>query len=60
MADLRKPGENPPRPGEYEERGPRGGKVPQPRVVTIEEGDRPLPSTQEKGRTWKGKGPPRP
>ena len=44
---LQKPGEIPNRPGEYIERGPRGGQVPNPRKVTIEEGDRPLPPTQE-------------
>lgn len=60
MTNLKKPGENPPRSGEYEECGPRGGEVPNPRVVTIEEGDRPLPPTQKKGRRWKRKGPPRP
>lgn len=49
---LQKPGEIPNRPGEYIERGPRGGQVPNPREVTIEEGDRPLPPTQEPGRTW--------
>ena len=36
-----KPGENPPRPGEYLERGPRGGSIPKPRQVTIEPGDKP-------------------
>ena len=49
---LQKPGEIPNRPGEYIERAPRGGQVPDPRTVTIEEGDRPLPPTQEPGRTW--------
>ncbi len=58
--DLKKPGENPDRPGEYEEVGSRGGKVPKPRRVTIEPGDKPLPPTQKKGRKWKRKGPPRP
>ena len=48
---LVKPGEdNKPR-GEYIERGPRGGKVSNPRRVTIQTGHR-LPPTQEKGRTW--------
>ena len=49
---LQKPGEIPSKPGEYVERGPRGGQVPNPRHVTIEESDRPLPPTQEPGRTW--------
>lgn len=39
MGGLQKPGEEPARPGEYEERGQRGGRVPEPRKVTIEPGD---------------------
>ena len=31
MGSPQKPGETPNRPGEYEERGPRGGRVPSPR-----------------------------
>ncbi len=31
MANLQKPGENPDKPGEYIERGPRGGEVTDPR-----------------------------
>lgn len=54
-----RPGEVPARPGEYIERGPRGGDVAKPRVVTIERGDRPLPPTQEPGRSWERIGPPR-
>lgn len=60
MADRQKPGENPKKPGEYIERGPRGGEVPKPVTVTIESGDKPLPPTQEPGRTWERIGPPRP
>ncbi|MGD1909255.1 MAG: YjzC family protein [Leptolyngbyaceae cyanobacterium] len=52
MSNLQKPGEKPNKPGEYRERGPRGGKVSKPRQVTIEQGDTPLPPTQESGRTW--------
>lgn len=55
-----KPGETPRSPGEYEERGRRGGKVPKPRRVTIEPGDKPLPPTQKPGRTWERTGPPKP
>ena len=51
MAEKQKPGEIADRPGEYEERGPRGGQVDNPRVVTIDPGDR-LPPTQEPDRTW--------
>lgn len=55
---LQKPGQTPARPGEYGERGPRGGEVPHPRRVTIEPGDKPLPPTQKPGRTWEREGPP--
>jgi hypothetical protein len=54
-----KPGEVPQRPAEYEERGPRGGRIPDPRVVTIEPGDRKLPPTQEPKRTWVPVSPPK-
>ena len=50
---LQKPGEVPQKPGEYLERGPRGGEVPRPRQVTIEPGDQRLPPTQRPGRRWK-------
>lgn len=60
MGKLHKPGERPPRPGEYEERGPRGGEVTNPREVTIEPGDNPLPPTQKPGRRWERTGPPKP
>lgn len=52
MGNTQKPGEKPARPGEYEERGPRGGQIKNPRQVTIEPGDEKLPPTQEKDRTW--------
>jgi len=54
-----RPGEVPARSGEYIERGPRGGNVRDPRQVTIEPGDRPLPPTQEPGRSWERIGPAR-
>ena len=60
MSPLQKPGEIPAEPGEYIERGKRGGKVSNPREVTIERGDKPLPPTQESGRTWERTGPPKP
>ena len=60
MAGLQKPGEAPDRPGEYIERGRRGGDVPKPREVTIEPGDDRLPPTQEPGRKWERTGPPNP
>lgn len=60
VSRRQKPGTKPSRPGEYIERGPRGGKVPRPRIVTIEPGDSPLPPTQKPGRTWERKGPSKP
>ena len=64
MGTRQRPGETPNRPGEYSERGPRGGQVPKPRKVTIEKGDtglwEPLPPTSEKGNTWERTGPPKP
>lgn len=56
--DLQKPGEKPTKPGEYIERGPRGGAVPDGRQVTIEPGDVPLPPTTKPGNKWERKGPP--
>jgi len=53
MAQLQKPGERPKEPGEYIECGPRGGGVTDPRQVTMEPGDNPLPPTQKKGNMWK-------
>lgn len=47
-----KPGQTPNSPGEYEERGPKGGKVPSSRVITIEPGDNKLPPTQKPNRVW--------
>jgi hypothetical protein len=57
---LQKPGQKPILPGEYGERGPKGGEVPKPRTVTIEPGDTPLPPTQKPGRTWERQSPPKP
>ena len=60
MSSLQKPGEKPQKPGEYVERGPKGGKVPNPRKVTIEPEDDKLPPTQEPDRKWERIGPPKP
>lgn len=49
--ELFKPGQDNKKPGEYIEVGPRGGKVTDPRQVTIDKGDR-LPPTQQPGRKW--------
>lgn len=46
-----KPGTDNKPAGTYIEKGPRGGDVPNARVVRIDKGDR-LPPTQEKGRGW--------
>ena len=59
MPKLQKPGETPYRPGEYLERGRRGGAVPNPRQVTIEPGDKPLPPTTKPNRSWERVGPPK-
>jgi len=56
MAKLQKPGQIPSKPGTYTERGERGGRVRDPGIVTIEPGDKPLPPTQEPGRTWERTG----
>lgn len=57
MRNLQKPGEKPDKPGEYEERRPRGGKIPRARIVTMEPGDNPLPPTRKPGRKWVSIGP---
>jgi len=48
MSELQKPGEKPKTSGEYIERGPRGGEVPNARQVTMEPGDNPLPPTKKR------------
>jgi len=58
--NRQKPGEKPNRPGEYREVGPRGGRVPKPRQVTIERGDPRLPPTQKPGWQWERISPPNP
>lgn len=57
---LQKPGEIPAKSGEYVERGPRGGVVPNARQVTMEPKDTPLPPTQEEGNKWERIGKPKP
>ena len=51
MAPRQKPGKKPATPGEYVERGPRGGKVEHERHVTMTPGDK-LPPTQHSGNSW--------
>ena len=60
MTNRQKPGEKPAKPGEYREKGPRGGKVAEPRQVTIEKGDPKLPPTSKPGNEWQYIGPPKP
>lgn len=52
MANLIKPGTDNKPAGKYKEVGPRGGKVKNPRVVKIDQGDR-LPPTKAPGNKWK-------
>lgn len=52
--NLIKPGTDNEPSGTYIERGPRGGKIPNPRVVHIDKGDR-LPPTQKGGNLWEPK-----
>lgn len=52
MAKPIKPGTDNQPAGKYKEVGPRGGSVPNARIVKIDKGDR-LPPTQEAGNGWK-------
>lgn len=52
MEGLKKPGQDNQRPGKYIEVGPSGGSISDPRVVTIDKGDR-LPPTQKPSNRWK-------
>lgn len=54
MPNRKKPGEIADESGEYIERGERGGKVPKPREVTIDRGEK-LPPTQKPKRKWERK-----
>ena len=51
---LYKPGEDNKPAGKYEEVGPRGGSIPNPRTIEIQQGDR-LPPTQKPGNKWRPK-----
>ncbi|MCX6673241.1 MAG: hypothetical protein NTY37_05640 [Methanothrix sp.] len=48
MAKTRKSGEIAKKTGEYEERGPRGGKLPEIKKVTIDDTSDRLPPTQKR------------
>jgi hypothetical protein len=52
MSEIQKPGETPQGPGEYIQRGPRGGEVSNPRVVTITPDDGHLPPLPVPNNTW--------
>lgn len=52
MPHPQKPGEKPQKPGPYHETGPQGGKVSDPRRITITPDDGHLPPTKKPDRTW--------
>lgn len=52
MSEFIKPGVDNEPAGVYKEVGPRGGEVPNPRIVHIDKGDR-LPPTQKEKHVWK-------
>lgn len=56
MTAIHKPGEDNRPSGTYKEVGPHGGKIPDPRIVHIDPGDR-LPPTSESGHRWQRQGP---
>ena len=58
MATTAKPGERPPRPGEYKPVGPRGGLVDAPNV-TIDGNEGHMPPTPDNGQLWERIGPPK-
>ena len=51
MALTAKPGEKPPKPGEYKPIGPRGGNVNGP-TITIEGPEGHMPPTPDNGQQW--------
>ena len=53
-----KPGEKPPKPGEYIPIGPRGGRVDGP-SVTIDGTEGHMPPTPDDGQQWERVGPPK-
>jgi len=58
MATTARPGEKPPRSGEYRPVGPRGGRVDAPNV-TIDGSEGHMPPTPDNGQTWVRVGPPK-
>lgn len=57
MSELYEPGEIPLKGGAYIEVASDGGRVKDPRVITIEPGDKPFPTTRVKGNKWARIGP---
>ena len=53
-----KPGEKPPRAGEYAPVGPRGGRV-DALTVTIDGNEGHMPPTPDNGQQWERVGPPK-
>ena len=58
MGIKAKPGEKPPKSGEYKPVGPRGGKVNGPNV-TIDGNEGHMPPTPDDGQQWERTGPPK-
>jgi hypothetical protein len=58
MAITAKPGEKPPKPGEYKPIGPRGGDVRAPNV-TIDGNEGHMPPTPDNGQHWQRIGNPK-
>ncbi len=54
MSNFYKPGTDNQKPGQYITTGPRGGKVNDPKIINIDDGDR-LPPTPKPGMTWSPK-----
>lgn len=50
MADRLRPGDKAPKSGQYEERGPRGGKVSNTEITSTHKNT--LPPTSKSGNTW--------
>ena len=60
LKDMLRPGDRPPLPGEYVERGPHGELIQDARRVTMEHGDEILPPTAAADRVWVRVSPPKP
>ncbi len=56
MSRNQKPGETPDHSGRYREVGPRGGDIPNGRIIHVHLNDHHLPPTQQPDRRWKPDG----